>query len=397
MNCLKKLSTESPISFIKHVCDSKDELNLTWKELCEMLNDELDYSYSESWYRKNYQAGTFNEFVTNDSHTDDYTYEEETSEIDEKLRKLQLKKVEVADMVSSNNAMIRRMSREQTIRDIAHEFALVMSKSMPISFSRAAATKMSDKEAILLISDWHYGMTCDNYWNKFDPDICKHRITKLLNSTIEAIKFNNIEKLTVLDLSDLIAGRIHSQIRIESRFDVITQTMEISEILANFLNELSIYCPVDFYSCLDNHSRVEPNKKESLDLESLTRIIPWYLKERLLNNKNIKICENEFGEDIITCTVKGHSIVAVHGHEDSPVNALEKLSMLTRKQYDLVCMAHRHHMFLEEQFEGIVLSNGCLVGVDSHSKNMRLTSKPSQTLIIVTEDNVIEDIKRILV
>ena len=107
--------------------------------------------------------------------------------------------------------------------------------------------------------------------------------------------------------------------------------------------------------------------------------------------------DTEFGEDIITCDVLGHSVVSVHGHDDNPQTVLEKLSLMTKQPFELVCMAHRHHLFLEEQFEAIVVSNGCLVGVDSHSKKMRLTSKPSQTLIVTTKENITEDIKRILV
>lgn len=386
---VNKLPQETDLQFIQRVCDNKDELGLTWKDIANLMKDELGYYYSESWYRKKYKENMFVDLSTPENIV-------EVDEYDE-LRNIQMKRVEIQDLVSSNNAMIRRMSREQTIKDIAHDFAETLANSKPLIKPIPVNNEFSGKEGILLISDWHYGMTCDNWWNKFDPEICKERIGKLLQQTIDSVKYYRLEKVTVLDLSDLIAGRIHTQIRIESRFDVITQTMSVSEILAEFLSELSIYCPVDFHSCLDNHSRLEPNKKESLDLESLTRIIPWFLKERLAGNKRVKVCENEFGEDIITCNVLGHDVIAVHGHDDSPTNALEKLSMLTRKHYELVCMAHRHHMFLEEQFESIVVSNGCLVGVDSHSAKMRLTSKPSQTLIIVTRDNVIDDIKRILV
>lgn len=419
----RKLPYETDGQFLNRLCSVKETLKLTWKKIAEIANEELNLSYSESWYRRNYQAGAFDEteYVTTSASSDYCTGDcngclnfddclseynsavqseliDKEQQIEDKLTKLKLKQAEVADMVTSNNAMIRRMSREQTIKDIAHDFAVTMSNNSHTLLSAPQSVDcLTDIEGVLLISDWHYGMLCDNHWNKFSPTICKQRVSNLLDKTVASIKANKLKKLTVLDLSDLIAGRIHTQIRIESRFDVITQTMEVSEILAEFLTALSVYCPVDFYSCLDNHSRLEPNKKESMDLESLTRIIPWYLKERLENNERIHICENEFGEDIITCEVLGHDIVAVHGHDDSPSNALEKLSMLTRKHYDLVCMAHRHHLFLEEQFEGIVVSNGCLVGVDSHAKKMRLTSKPSQTLILVTEDNVIEDVKRILV
>lgn len=391
---LKRLAGETVEEYINRLICLKDTQKLTWLDITHIANEELGLHYSESWYRKNYKDGKFcsDVFTEVDEDSDSVL-----SQIDDKIRQMQLAKTELCDLVSSNNAMLRRMSREQTILDIAHDYANVMSKSKPLLdiYPTIVNNNDSDKEGILLLSDWHYGLVTDNYWNTFDPDVCTQRVHSILCQTLDAIQLHKLKKLTVLDLSDLIAGRIHTQIRIESRFDVITQTMTVAEILAEFLNVLAACVPVDFYSCLDNHSRIESNKKESMDLESLTRIIPWYLKERLSDNKRINICSNEFGEDIITCTVAGHAIAAVHGHDDVPSTAMEKLSLFTSRQYALICMAHRHHMWMDEQYDGIVLCNGCLSGVDTHTKKLRLKSKPSQTLIIATPSNVIADIKRL--
>ena len=396
---IEKAPYETASEYAQRCCVNKELLGLTWKQLAKLINESCGLSYSEAWYRKHYKEGKFNipEYdLTEETPEDpDNSYEER---LNNTLHKINIRKFEVADMIASNNAMLRRMSREETIKDIAADYARVMAQSKPMLSVKNYSNQRTGKEGILLLSDWHYGLVCDNYWNKFDPQICKERVSNLLNKVKQSITEYKIQRLTVLNLSDLIAGRIHSQIRIESRFDVITQTMDVCEILAEFLEELSLHCPVDFYTCLDNHSRLEPNKKESLDLESLVRLIPWYLNTRLANNHRTNIfVDNEFGDDIITCHVLGHNVAAVHGHDDSPNNALESLSLFTDGQYDLICMAHRHHMWFEEQFESIVLSNGCLVGVDTHSKKHRLRSTPSQTLIIVTEDNVIDNVKRIIV
>ena len=76
--------------------------------------------------------------------------------------------------------------------------------------------------------------------------------------------------------------------------------MEVSEILAEFLSELSNSFELDYYSCIDNHSRLEPKKQDALELESLCRITDWYLKDRLKDNVNIHMHENVYGPDIIT-------------------------------------------------------------------------------------------------
>lgn len=413
---------ESTLEYIDRICTIKNDLNLTWRDVSDLLNNQLGTSYSESWYRKKFKNNEFKpsiEILTTSSSEDDSDtcegpcetcnglsecldeWSKELLDKETKLKDLQnslsQKKVEVTDLVTQNNAYIRRLSREQTIKDIAHDFAQTMNKEKLLDLPIFVGCHgVSNHEGILLLSDWHYGMTCDNHWNIFNPDVCKERVNTLLNVVVERIIQHKINKLHVLDLADLIAGRIHTQIRIESRFDVITQTMQVSEILAEFINSLSHYTDVEFYSCLDNHSRLEPNKKESMDLESLARLIPWYLKERLKDNDAVTICSNKYGADIITCTVAGHNIIGVHGDNDSPTHALERLSLMTHQHYDMLCTAHLHHFACDEQHQSIVISNGSLMGVDHYAEKLRLTSDPSQTLIIASTDNICECIYRIV-
>lgn len=422
---MEKLETESQLEYIQRMCATKDINNLSWKSLSNFLNNKLQLHYSESWYRKNFSEGNFASQITAEQmESSEVTTSEDCNgecrecehltecmmlikadlddqeaRINEKTDALKLIRANVADERAANARQIKRLAREENIKEIAANFAKEMAKTqrMPLMV-REPWTKPSTekKEGILLISDWHFGIECENYWNTFNPEICEQRVAKLLKRTEEIAMSQKLDRIHVLNLSDLIAGRIHSQIRIESRFDVITQTMKVSEILADFLNSLSICCPIKYYDCLDNHSRLEPNKKESIDLESMVRIIPWYLKQRLIRNTKVEICDNEFGADIITCQVLGHEVIGVHGDNDRPTNALEKLSLMTHKHYNMLCTAHLHHFSADEQHQSVVVSNGSLMGVDSYAEKLRLTSDPTQTFIIATEDNVCECIHRIV-
>ena len=425
-----KKPTESELEYVQRMCSTKAANKLSWKGLTELLNNTLGYSFSESYYRKHFNSGDFvktPEFETSSSATAEstYTYSAATDcsgecskcddlpvcleawkeelisaedKIDEKMLKMRKERTKLNDERAQNNRLINKLAREETIIEIAKDFAKTMTakKRLPapvcLDWMRDESLQ---KEGILMLSDWHYGMVCDNPWNKFDPDICRKRVRKLLDKTIEIVTNNHIRKVTVLNLSDLIAGRIHAQIRIESRFDVITQTMEVAEILAEFLHELSMHCKVSYYDCLDNHSRLEPNKNDSMDLESLVRIIPWFLKERLAHVESVHIHENEFGPDIITCNILGHDIIGVHGDHDSPVTGIEKLTLMTHKHYDLFCTAHRHHFYMDEKNHCLIVGNSSLMGTDSYAEKLRLSSDPSQTFIVATTDNVCEAIYRI--
>lgn len=380
---MDNIETQNLLDMIKHL---RDDMHYPWRDIADVINEEFGYSFSLSKYKSQYSRAKLKE-------------EEQDDEEDQILAYIdqQKEKVKGRDILNQTNAYIRRLSREDTIKEIALECAKEMSskKLLPVYFESDCESKGENK-AILCISDWHYGIEFSNYWNTFNPEIAKQRIAKLCDKTIEYGLKNGVNQLFVVNLSDLIAGRIHAQIRYQSRVDVITQTIEISEILAEFLTNLSKYFKVEYRDCLDNHSRLEPNKGDSLDLESLVRITTWYLKERL-KNTDIGVHENLFGEDIASFKVFEHKICAVHGHKDRPDNVIKNLTLMTQEHWDLILTAHRHHFSADESNECLVISNGSLMGTDTYAANLRLSSKPTQNLIIVSRDNVAESIYRIIV
>lgn len=378
---------------------------VTWQEIADTMNAQLSLQLSESSYRKQskswlaeyttheYPNGSSNEDTTEAANnSDNYIHD-----LNMLLREIKKARVQLSDERTQNQAYIRKMSREETLIQIAREVAATMDgkNPLPARDPLIAHPNSLEREGILCISDWHYGIEIDNYFNEYNPVICCERLTKLRDEVIAKGKELNFTKLHVTNLSDLIAGRIHTQLRIESRYDAVTQTIHVANILAGFLDDLSEHFDIEYRDCLDNHSRLEPNKKESLELESLARIIPWFLEERFVNNKRVKIMYNTYADDIIDFKVFDWNVVAVHGHKDTPAKIINNMIAATRKRNDLVLSAHFHHFSADEEHECIRISNGTLMGVDNHSQDFRLTSKPSQNLIIANKDNVTEFICKI--
>lgn len=365
----------------------KQTSNISWKNLTQIINQYADVEHSESYYRKECKKLIQSGILIDEAKTLKDDLEDIITEIKKEKYKLQEERTQ-------NNAYIRKLAREETLKEIAFEFAKTMSEKKVLD-SPVLRTVNSNSEGILMISDWHYGIEIDNYFNFYNSSVCKERVQKLLSEVISIGKANNIRKLHVVNLSDLIAGRIHLTIRLESREDVISQIMEVSEILAEFLTELSKHFNIVYSDVLDNHSRLEPNKGDSIELETLVRIIPWYLKQRLLNNSRIEFNTNSFADDIAAFNVFGFNVVAVHGHKDKPSKVIENLSAMTRRRNDLVLSAHYHHMSMDESHECTRISNGSLMGVDTFAQDLRLTSKPSQTMIISTPENIVSAIYKI--
>lgn len=380
--------------------NAKQINGLTWQDIADYLNEKYNYNYCESFYRRRYKILSSQENVhsigeekcAQGNCASDTDLEKER--FNDVLLEIKKEKVKLSDELVQNNAYVRQLAREETIKEIAFYFADTMNskKMLPYVVNHADG----DNEAILQISDWHYGAVCDNYWNKFDPDICKFRVAQLCEIVKHKCAYNNVKELHIVNLSDLISGRIHLPLRVQNRFDVITQVMEVAEILAEFIYELSNDFNIHYYDCTDNHSRIEPNKKESIDLESLTRIIKWHLVTRFKGNENITIHNNIYGNDIVSFICKGWHIVGVHGDNDKQGDAIERLTMMTHESFDLVLTAHNHHFAADETNESVLLANGSLMGTDHHAAKLRKSSKPSQNLIIVTDRSPVDNICRIV-
>ena len=384
----KRLDEETEDDYTLRICALKEIKHLYWDEIAQIINRTLDQNYTESRYRKMYSAYTKGKA--------DAVKEEEIPEISEYMQQkieLQKERIKISDERVQTNAYIRQLAREETIKEIASKCAQEMNSKKLLEVPKELYIS-GKNAAILQLSDIHYGLVVDNYWNKYNPDIAKNKISQLRDKVIQYCKFNDVSDLYITELGDAIAGRIHETIKYQSRFDVITQIMQISEIIAEMITDLSKHFKIHYYCCLDNHSRLEPNKKAALDLESLARIIPWYLKERV--GAFIEINDNKYGEDIITFKCKGFNIAGCHGDKDSPIKVVDNLSMMTRENFDMVLTAHLHHFSADEKNQILVISNPSILSTDDYSKNLRLSSKSAQNLIIVSDENVMECLYRIV-
>lgn len=381
---LKQLSQDELLVYLGN---NKSLFNLTFYDITDEMNERFNHSYSEGYWRRRYHslASDILEEVSADENKDDA------------LMALKLERYKLADERTQANAYYRRLSREQTIKEIAIEVADKISSKKILPQFDIAHRANDSKEAILCISDWHYGMDFTNYWNNYNPDIARERIVKLQDMVTKTIVDEGISRLHIVNLGDMIAGRIRLTIRLESRIDVITQTIEVSEILAEFVHALSQYAKIDYYDCADNHSRLEPNKKEALNLETLQRIIPWYLQTRLSNQNDITIhTNNRYGEDIINFNIFDYKIAGVHGDKDRPIDVVNNINLLTKEHFDMILTAHLHHFSADEKDDTLIISNGSLMGTDTYSKNLRLYSRPSQNLIIATPNNCFYSLERMV-
>ena len=193
----------------------------------------------------------------------------------------------------------------------------------------------------------------------------------------------------------MISGIIHQNLRLQNSRDIIEQIMMVTDVLSQMLQEFSNYTLVEYHDCIDNHSRVVPDRKLALAKENFALLTPWILRRDFKKNNRVEIVANEFDEEIITFTIYDKHYLGVHGHLDNVNSVVSDLSLMTKRFYNVMFLGHMHHFSADETHKTYVYCNGSLSGVDQYAKEARVTSNPSQTLIIVSPDDFAEYIRTI--
>lgn len=384
----KKLENENNEQYIFRICQMKEQLGCTWSGIADIINKELGNNYDESCYRKKWQS--FNTMMKANEATL-FNNDEYLKEIQAQKDELYKVKKQVQDQRREYNKQLISDARAEHLTEKLIEAANNLQNVKPLKFVDNMFIGYDNNEAIMCFSDWHYGLVTDNIWNKYNVSICRERVKTLIDKTTRYMNMNNVKKLHVLIMGDLANGAIHTTSRVASEEDTCDQLMQVSELVAEAINELSKYTnETHVYSTFGNHLRTVQNKKDSIHSDNMEKIIPWWLKQRLKNNYNVTIHDSEYYE-FMFLNVCGYNIVASHGDLDSVKSVGKTLNAVFNKMYgetiDYVICADKHHIesFDEIGIESILV--GSLCGTDEYANNKRLYSNPSQTLMMFNKDN----------
>lgn len=372
---IKRYNNEDRIPYIIRACEAKGTDD--WETVAENIREELDEDYSSSAYRKLYQS--YN--MVKDS-LKDITIEEQKEELEELKEEIYRERCKLSDANRENNKYRREQSRTEIIIE---EMKHAINNMKPIIYNKCNYTYGTNLEASLLVSDLHYGIEIDNIKNFYNTNVCEERLNELKEKTIERCKQHKVDKLNVCILGDDISGLIHFSTIAENNRDVITQCIEVSELLSNFVIKLSEEIPnVKVYSTYGNHSRAWQGKSNGSNKENYERIVAEFLKTRL-KPYDIKVIDSGW-EDFIVTTIADKTIVITHGDKDSFNQVVGNFTKLLRQPIDEIYMAHFHsHKEMDDCGTQVVI-NGSLVSTDDYAMTLRKHADAVQLLRIYGED-----------
>lgn len=386
-NSLKRIENENDEQYFYRICTMKETLGFTWPQMAEIFNNEFGCNKGDTAYRKRWSAFKSVLEANTDKIIGQNTY---LSDLQEQLDEIYKAKRQLSDQRREYNKSLTSDARADHLTEKLIEAANqvpLKDYSNVFTFKNYAA----NEEAVLLLSDWHYGQVSDNIWNQYDTSICVQRVSSLFDKVAAALNKHNAKTLHIVLLGDFINGAIHTTSRVAAEENTCEQLMHVSEILAHFINTISVYVnTVNVYSTYGNHARTIQNKDDSVHSDNMERIIPFWLKQRLQNNSKVSIIDSEYYE-FIYFNVCGHDVVCTHGDLDKFKDLGVVVNSLFSKKYgktiDYTFTGDKHHLESFEQFGIESVLVGSLCGTDEYANNRRLYSNPMQTLCIFTQED----------
>ena len=339
---LKRMKNETEEQYLWKIGQLIDSGKVeNWKTINDIVNTELGIE-EENWrdessFRKRYQAGKkFYENCFSKMKSNEYSdkLEEQRRELEKQRQKLNATKVEYTRQV-------RQQSRfELFYENVASEInELEVPEFLGVSYSK------NDKEYILTIADIHAGAEFITETNEYSFDEISKRFDKLFSDTVCFVNEHQLTSIKVLCLGDDIQGILRLSDLQLNESSVVKATVFIAKTIANFLNELSAYCYIDYYhSPTSNHSQIRPlgTKASELASEDVEYIICNYIKDVLVNNERISVYTN-FGYEYIEIPIFDFKTIAMHGHTINNIdNALKDLTYHKKTFYTTVFLAHYH-------------------------------------------------------
>lgn len=310
------------------------------------------------------------------------------SEFDRKKIELQVERQKFFDQRNAFNKLVRERSRQEELNEILVE--AVKTGNLPRLDYEYHEVMPSDNDLLVSLNDIHYGATVNNYWNTYNSDICREMMRRYLDRIIQIAHTHSSENCIVWANGDEISGNIHKSIAVTNKENVIEQVKGVSELIAEFIAELSKhFATVTFVSVAGNHSRLDPNKDNALVSERLDDLVEWYLSARLQNFDNVIIGGGEkVDETMYLIDVRGKTYCGVHGDFDGSASKVQALQTMARKPLYAVLSGHLHHCKIDD-VQGIrTIMAGSFLGMDDYCVQKRIYGKPEQMVCVCDETGV---------
>lgn len=381
----KRYENETDEELIYRICSEKEQIG-SWQAVADILNELLNTEYTESKFRKQFQA--FQKMLdANQSKFADINAQ--TYELMVQKRELERAKIQFRD---ERNAWQKQNYRDARIDQKLDYLEEQLASQGKILFEIHDIPEInSDNDLLVQVSDLHLGQCFSSVLGEYNSEIAKQRMNDYLNEIIKIQKRHNSENCIVLLQGDIISGNIHKVIQITNRENVIEQIKLAIEIITSFCYELTKhFSNVQFYNVSGNHSRID-RKDEALHDERLDDLIGWDVERTLSHIDNFHaMSHRKLDTGIADIIIRNKTYIGVHGDLDRfSKSGVTNLVMILGFIPEAICFGHMHHCSYDEESGVKMIRSGSLSGSgDDYTIEKRLVGRPSQMVTVCGYDGV---------
>lgn len=383
----KRYENESAEELIFRICSEKEQIG-SWQDVADILNNLLGFEYTESKYRKQFQA--FQKMlIANQSKFADSTAQLE--EIKLQQRELEKLRIKVQTEKLEYNRWIRENARddmfeEKVIETIKqHSNILNPPKNIPVYHNV--------RNGLLCIADCHFGKEYtiyglfDEIINQYSPEIFYSRMNQIYNETLEMIERENLSTLYIFNLGDSVEGFIRNSQLWSLRWGVVDSAVIFGNYMGDWLRKLSERVNIVYHQTDGNHDelRLLDGKKGQHLCESAGKIIKNCIELKNENNPNFTYKSNKTG--LILENISGYNIMGIHGEVKNLSSAIKDYSDIYDLKVSYLIAGHKHH----SEFVNCGVKKGCIgvgsiVGSDDFSMTIRKATDATASFIVFEEE-----------
>jgi hypothetical protein len=391
---LKRKEDENNFDYKVRLCISKlnKEIDLDWSEIIDLLQLECspDHLRKLSYAYKEMSENLHNKKL-------------ESVEDDEFLGKLTQKKLELQKervKLQAEKTEINKWIREQGRSELFYEkyLNILSTRKLPSVPNYRISEINNDFDWVLNFADMHYGKEVkihgleDEILAEYSVEIFERRMWDLLNQTIHKIEKENIQHLNVFNLGDSIDGILRmSQLQL-IQLGIMDSQMGFADFMVIWLNELSRYANIDYYSTQGNHDEIRPlgSSKGEFPNENVGRLINWHLERMLVDNKNITIHKNK---PLQYVDIVGTKILATHGQDEKNLeNSIRDYTTTYGKKIHMLLTGHLHNTNTKtvgmDGMQNIEFyQHPSICGIDDYSLKLKKTAPAGAVLMKIERGN----------
>lgn len=386
---IAKLAGETELQYHKRIVYGK---------LVDKTLSDIDYTeLAEAVYGQPYASDVARRMFYGSKRTLDIISSTDIShdtpdDIAKQISDLKVERQKLFDQRIAFNKSIREVARQQELTEIIERAVESgkLPKLDPVS-TDAVAGADNGCDVLVSLNDIHYGATVDNHWRKFNSDIASEMASSYCKRVIDIAKMHGAKDCYIYNAGDSISGNIHRSIQVTNRENVIEQICGVSELIADFIYELSPHFRNVYYvGVAGNHSRVEANKKDSLVAERLDNLIGWYLSARTKQLGNVTIMNDALIDDtMFMIDIRGKNYIGVHGDFDNSVSSVQNLkAMCGEKDIYAVLSGHLHHNKVDSVGGCKTVMAGSFLGMDDYCVSKRIVGRPEQLICICDDSGI---------